>query len=280
MNQVDSFFYKMSSSHQTRLIFGVALAVMVIFYNIHSIGNYSVFVSTVETNSNSSDEYLSVNEDNVAHDLKQKVRVLCWVMTGPETHKTKAQAIKNTWGPRCNTVLYMSSEMDSTLPTIALPIGEGRNNLWGKTREAFHYIWDNYRDRADWFFKADDDTYVVVENLRFMLSGYNTSDAIWFGYKYKVIVEGGYNSGGPGYVLSREALKRFAEQGLTNSSICKSDPTGAEDAEMGKCLHNLAVKSGDSRDAHGRDLFSPFNVESQLFPGEPNSGYWCDSLVI
>lgn len=48
---------------------------------------------------------------------------------------------------------------DPSLPSIKLPIIEGRNQLWGKTREAFRYIWNNYRDQADWFFKADDDTY-------------------------------------------------------------------------------------------------------------------------
>ena len=43
---------------------------------------------------------------------------------------------------------------------MKLSVEEGRNGLWGKTREAFRYIWNNYRDQADWFFKADDDTSV------------------------------------------------------------------------------------------------------------------------
>ena len=47
---------------------------------------------------------------------------------------------------------------DKSLPAIALPIGEGRENLWGKTREAYRYVWENYKDQADWFMKADDDT--------------------------------------------------------------------------------------------------------------------------
>ena len=49
---------------------------------------------------------------------------------------------------------------DVALSTVQLSVLEGRDELWGKTREAFRYVWNHYRDQADWFLKADDDTYV------------------------------------------------------------------------------------------------------------------------
>jgi len=101
--------------------------------------------------------------------LRQQVRVLCWVMTSPETVSSKAQHVKATWGSRCNVLLFMSSEHDRQLPAVGLNVSEGHDNLWGKTRAAFAYIYNHYRDDADWFFKADDDTYVIVENLRLLL---------------------------------------------------------------------------------------------------------------
>ena len=65
---------------------------------------------------------------------------------------------------------------DPSLPSIKLPVIEGRNQLWGKTREAFRHIWNNYKDQADWFFKADDDTY---ENSTYLFTPLKYSLCSW-----------------------------------------------------------------------------------------------------
>ena len=88
------------------------------------------------------------------------------------------------------------------------------------------------QDEAEWFLKADDDTYTIMENLRLLLLNKNHSDPIFFGHKFKpfveqvcfafiyifvcegegssikLIVKQGYFSGGAGYVLSRETMIR------------------------------------------------------------------------
>ena len=45
------------------------------------------------------------------------------------------------------------------------------------------------QDEAEWFLKADDDTYTIVENLRLLLQNKNHSDPIFFGHKFKAHVK-------------------------------------------------------------------------------------------
>ena len=80
-------------------------------------------------------------------------------------------------------MLFMSTEADDDLGAVALPnIASGRASLWNKTKkvknsfllfshicpadQAFTYVWENHREDADWFIKADDDTFVIMENLK------------------------------------------------------------------------------------------------------------------
>ena len=127
--------------------------------------------------------------------LAGKVRVLCWIMTSPQNLDKKAQHVKSTWGKRCNILLFISSVTNDSFPTIGLNVSEGREHLTAKTMLAFRYVYENYYDKADWFMKADDDTYVIVENLRYFLSGEDTNAPVYFGQHFSTIVKQGFVSG-------------------------------------------------------------------------------------
>ena len=100
--------------------------------------------------------------------------------------------------------------------------------------------------------KAEDDTYVFVDNLRYFLSSQNASEPVYFGHAMKE----GYNHGGPGYVVSREALRSFAAR---EKGLCDDD-LGDEDTKFEKCMELSGAKPGKTIDSMGRTRFQ------QIFP--------------
>ncbi|KAI1886129.1 hypothetical protein AGOR_G00210830 [Albula goreensis] len=205
-------------------------------------------------------------------DRLAKVRILCWIMTAPVNLERKTLHVRATWAKRCDKVLFMSSE-ETDFPTVGLNVTEGRDQLYWKTIRAFQYIHKNHLTDADWFLKADDDTYVVVENLRYFLSKHDPERPIYFGRRFRPFVKQGYMSGGAGYVLSKEALRRFVE----GFRVGKCTHTSSiEDMALGKCMEILKVEAGDSRDKNNRETFHPFPPQKHLVraPGSKRSWYW------
>ncbi|CAD7002484.1 unnamed protein product [Ceratitis capitata] len=211
-------------------------------------------------------------EDTLADYLFNNTRVLCWIMTMPENHLKRAVHIRNTWGKRCNKLLFMSTKADSFLDTVPLDVPEGRDYLWHKTRAAFKYVYEHHADEADWFLKADDDSYFIMENLRSFLYQYSADAAVYFGCKFHPFVKQGYMSGGAGYVLSRAALRRFAEVSASNTSAACTQNQLSEDKEMGICLQNAGVVAGDARDAEGAERFHPL-APIHLIPVDTSEWY-------
>ncbi|KAM9320885.1 glycoprotein-N-acetylgalactosamine 3-beta-galactosyltransferase 1-like [Gastrophryne carolinensis] len=201
------------------------------------------------------------DDSSISEALAQKVRVLCWVMTSPYNLKTKAIHVKNSWARHCNITLFMSSTSSESFPTIGLGVREGRSYLYLKTMRAFQYIHKHYLDQADWFLKSDDDTYVVMENLRLMLSNYSANQPVYFGKRFKPFVKQGYMSGGAGYVLTKEALKRFIE-GIYNGKC--SFKSGVEDLELGRCMETMGVAAVDTRDEKERERFNHYPPDFHL----------------
>ncbi|XP_033639685.1 glycoprotein-N-acetylgalactosamine 3-beta-galactosyltransferase 1-like [Asterias rubens] len=200
-------------------------------------------------------------------DLKtNKTRVLCWVLTSPSTLQTRAIGIKETWGPRCDVILYMSSETDPEFPTVGLDVKEGRPALWNKTRAAIMYIYKHHFNDADWFMKADDDTYVIMENLRDFLQDKDSGKPVYYGHHFKPYIPQGYLSGGAGYVMSREALRAIVvnqlEIPLATPSCEYYKTIRSEDVRVGLCMQMAGVTVGDSRDDQNKNRFLPLTVES------------------
>ncbi|KAG7257643.1 LOW QUALITY PROTEIN: hypothetical protein CRUP_005225, partial [Coryphaenoides rupestris] len=208
-------------------------------------------------------------DGHMADELYKKVRILCWVMTGPKNLQTKARHVKATWSRHCNVVVFMSSVDDPDFPTVGLDTKEGRDQLYWKTIRAYHYAYEHHIDEADWFLKADDDTYAIVDNLRWVLANHTPEEPVYFGRRFKPYTKQGYMSG---VRATKEALRRFVE-GFKNG-VC-THTSSVEDLAMGQCLEKVGVLAGDSRDTSLRETFHPFVPEQHLTAKFPKSfWYW------
>ena len=96
-------------------------------------------------------------DNQLADELFNEVKIMCLIMTCPGNHKTKAIFVKNTWGRKCNKLLFITSQDDPELDTIVLKVDESRMALRNKTRESFLILQRDYIKDYDWFLKADDD---------------------------------------------------------------------------------------------------------------------------
>lgn len=80
-------------------------------------------------------------DDSLAQLMHKEVKILCWVFTHPANHKIRSINLKNTWGKRCNKLLFMSSEEDPLLPEIVvIPTPNKRVHLWKKTQLVYRYV--------------------------------------------------------------------------------------------------------------------------------------------
>lgn len=200
-------------------------------------------------------------------------RILCTVFTYKKSFNLKAKYVEKTWGKRCDKTIFMSGRLSeeekeqySHMDIIYLNVTDtNRLNLTTKTIETLLYANNYLIDQFDWILKADDDTYVIMENLRKFLQDKCSDEMNYYGFRYKPLApdsfDHDFNSGGAGYVISNKALRTFSHKYINDETFCRNI-TGSEDVDIAKCLSQIKVLPGDSRDENGLERFHPLSYES------------------
>ena len=212
--------------------------------------------------------------------LKKKIRILCFVVAEGITsgfpfrflqqssgsdQMDAANAVLRTWGRRCTKIVYFSDSPDLRPAGVdVLPLKSRPTTGWNAFRESLIQISNSYLDNFDWFFRADLDTYVVLENLRYYLSILDNTAMHYVGHTYESWgIQ--YNAASAGFALSRGAL-----HALHNSLIKGHCPAGSVrdgDVELGRCLSEVGIVPHDTRDSGGHARFLVLDPESHLVPG-------------
>ncbi|KAK3100750.1 hypothetical protein FSP39_024689 [Pinctada imbricata] len=197
----------------------------------------------------------SVGSANVHIQDDKSVRILCWIMVF-SNNESNTDSVESTWGKRCDVLLFINSTI--------VPCLDGDNNQWRRSKKAFKYIYENHIMDADWFLKAENDTYVIIENLRYFLQNKSLTEPTYYGRRFKPYVSQDYMNGKAGFVINKMTLELLYRKGLDNSSICSSDEKEKYDIAVGKCLEHLGVIPGSFRKCslikEGKDLQQDYAV--------------------
>lgn len=208
-----------------------------------------------------------------------KPSILCYVHT-ISPHQEKSEVIRDTWGPRCDKLLFISNE--TLYDTVHIPlVAYDHAHLWDKSRKSFQYLLKHYPD-YDWYYKADDDTYLILENLRAFLARQSLDEPLLFGHRFmfpeNVAMRAApdlyldfkskygpwiYTSGGSGYVINNILLKNMVDH-MNQSHCFPNRLTIAEDAAASFCARYAGGYVPETRDRMHRNRFHPLDPEQTV----------------
>lgn len=213
-------------------------------------------------------------------------RILCFMMTHSGAHHTNVKAVLGTWGAACDGWVIASNQTDPQLGSLEMHTPAVYTRLWTKLNETLRYVAEHHMGAYDWFFKVDDDTFVLMENLRRFLKtkktneeipqifGYLLTDQFWgdqrlyfdlsdhnraFGELFLTKVRKksdkvNYLAGGSGYIMNRIYLRKLLQALESNLTLHGEVP---EDMAQGATMLAHGISPGDSRDSLGREHFIP-----------------------
>lgn len=216
---------------------------------------------------------------------EKRDKILCFMMTHDGSHRTKVTKVLETWGSKCDGWLIASNTTDEKLGTTAMQTPAQYNYLWIKLNETVQLIASQYVHKYDWFFKVDDDTFVIMENLWHFLRikkkdketpqifGYLLTDQFWrdqhiyfdieknkgFGSYFLSHVRNGsdkvdYLAGGSGYIMNSAYLRKLIVALESNLTLYGEVP---EDMAHGATMLAHGIEPSNSRDKAGGEYFIP-----------------------
>ena len=226
-------------------------------------------------------------------------KILCFIMVGKSRHSTRVKAVRETWGKRCDKLIIASNKKDKDLGAIKIHgVRSDYASLWQKLNKTVHFIWKQYRDDYEWFFKVDDDSYVIVENLKEFLASSHiqqanaNNESLLLGRRINPPIEafGGwrgdvlgfnetglnkdfgdrflkkfgnnatlvFNQGGAGYVMNRKFMSLLV-QALDSTDVLRGKVP--EDLAVTITMMYRDVFPRPTRDEQGRERFHPEDPE-------------------
>ncbi|XP_058803787.1 chondroitin sulfate synthase 1 [Phymastichus coffea] len=177
------------------------------------------------------------------------------VMTASKYLETRARAVHESWAREVPGRVGFYSSADSrpprSYPQLPLVALGGVDDSYPPQKKSFlmlQHMWQRYGQRYEWFMRADDDVYVRMDRLEELLRSVDARRrARYIGqagrgnsHEFGLLsleYDENFCMGGPGVLLSREALRRV----VPHIGYClRNLYTAHEDVELGRCVRRFA----------------------------------------
>ncbi|CAD5213388.1 unnamed protein product [Bursaphelenchus xylophilus] len=193
-------------------------------------------------------------------DAMKTPSILCIIHTSKGSHKTRLAVILDTWAKKCDDVLvFTDAPLEYDVPHVYFPMMNTRDHSWEKIRRVFRFAFEDMEKKYDWYLRADDDAYVLVDNARTLVKEHDPEKPAVLGYRWGFFEPRGYVDGGV-YIVSRAGMKVFNDI-MKNDTICPDFHRAEEDQEISRCLAKVGVYPVDTRDKLGRERFHHFHID-------------------
>ncbi|XP_066260856.1 glycoprotein-N-acetylgalactosamine 3-beta-galactosyltransferase 1-like isoform X2 [Euwallacea similis] len=177
------------------------------------------------------------------------------------------EAILDTWAKGCN---FISSITIEPRHKIMPSIQDKDKSSWVLLCK---YLGRLDSTSLDWVLVVKDTTFVLLENLRQYVALLNASEPHYLGHAIKFWGIA-YNSGDPGYALSKGVILLLQKQ-INEVRCSENSYRNKEDFYLGKYLMQLNITPVDTADEYGLSTFHPYNWYHMFYPKD---NYYVNSV--
>lgn len=217
--------------------------------------------------------------------LRKRTRVFCWIFTTGENLLTRSTYVENTWAQHCDGHVFFVCRTDRRLLNTGpanlnvvhfTDVVESRTTLYSKTLRAIEWMASKQLfDKYDWFMKADDDTFLIVEHFKDLVAHVRADEPHYVGRP--LLHEGDKNdkfmSGGAGFAMSRGALRMLHRLYPTQCPDIRM-PCHCDDLIIGRCFRKWNVSIVQSCDQNNKQRFFPVQPDVHFSETVPEDYEW------
>ena len=221
------------------------------------------------------------SNQSIDPNVYSKINLACMILTSEKTIYKKAIYAWYTWIHKCNLSIFafkfnnfkqnITNINSNKLKFMHLNITEQYDRMAEKVLLIIRKTFELYSSNYNWFFMADEDTFVFYDNLIKFINQHNTSEPFTYGFNVNVPIKTGSHHGGAGILFTHESMKRIYNQiinGNCNYKDSKDASAGYGDRAIGYCSLKANVSVGYTLDKFKREKFHPEPFYIRYFQSE------------